>query len=99
MVTDSGKSICDPQKASWNGHHDPQYLDATTTLNNNKSNLRNFKIIFAILYHRQFKQTKFMTGKLHSLLGIQRWSVIMQHRNRQLRSHCFKVVDLLNLTS
>ena len=96
MVTDSCKSICDPQKALWNGHHDPQYLVVTTT---KAIFTTSFKIIFAILYHRQFKQTKSMTGKLHSLLGIQRWSVIMQHRNRQLRSHCFKVVDLFNLTS
>ena len=41
MVIDRRNSICDCRKASSNGHHDRQYLDATTTFNNN-NNLRNF---------------------------------------------------------
>ena len=39
---DHGNSICDCQKASFYGHHDRQYQDATLTFNNNDNNLRNF---------------------------------------------------------
>ena len=51
-----------------------------------------FKIIFAILCHRQVKQTKSMMGTFYRQIGIPRWSVTIKHRRSlQLRITVLKM--------
>ena len=42
MIIDRRNSVCERWKASSNGRHVRQYLDAKTTFNNINNNLRNF---------------------------------------------------------